>query len=257
MKNIAVKITYDGSAFHGWQRQKNGISVQQTVEEALGEITGESVSVTGCSRTDAGVHALEYVFNFKTESTVPPDRIWVALNTKLPCQSVAALGSAEVSDEFDARFCAKGKTYVYYIFGGAARSPFIERYCWRIPRPLELSDMQAAARAFEGRHDFAGFVAAGGSQKTTERTVSKCEVYRLPENPDILALEITADAFLYNMVRIITGTVAYVGAGRLGASEIPSVIESCDRSRAGITAPPNGLFLKKVYYENFKLLSEE
>ena len=238
MKNIAVKITYDGSAFHGWQRQKNGISVQQTVEEALGEITGERIAVTGCSRTDAGVHALEYVFNFKTNS-------------------VAALGSAEVSDEFDARFCAKGKTYIYYIFGGAARSPFFERYCWRITRPLELSGMQAAARAFEGRHDFAGFVAAGGSQKTTERTVSKCEVYRVSEEPNILALEITADAFLYNMVRIITGTVAYVGAGRLGASEIPSIIESCDRSRAGITAPPNGLFLKKVYYENFKLLSEE
>lgn len=251
MKNIAVKITYDGSSFHGWQRQKNGISVQQTVEEALGEITGEKIAVTGCSRTDAGVHALEYVFNFKTESAVPPDRMWIALNTKLPCSSVAALGSAEVSDGFDARFCAKGKTYVYYIFSGAKRSPFLERYSWHIPRTLSLSDMQKAAKSFEGRHDFAGFVSAGGSQKTTERTVSKCEVYRLSENPDILALEITADAFLYNMVRIITGTVVYVGAGRTNASEITSIIESCDRSRAGITAPPNGLFLKKVYYENF------
>lgn len=251
MKNIAVKITYDGSSFHGWQRQKNGISVQQTVEEALCAITGENISVTGCSRTDAGVHAIEYVFNFKTESAVPPDRMWVALNTKLPCSRVAALGSAEVSDGFDARFGAKGKTYVYYMLSSRARSPFLERYCWRIPQPLELSDMQRAAKAFEGRHDFAGFVSAGGSQKTTERAVSLCEVYRLPENPNIFALEITADAFLYNMVRIITGTVAYVGEGRLDSADIPSVIASRDRSRAGITAPPNGLFLKKVYYENF------
>lgn len=249
MKNIAVKITYDGSAFHGWQRQNNAASVQQTIEEALGAVTGEDISVTGCSRTDAGVHAIEYVLNFKTDSTVPPDKIWLALNTKLPCPGVAALESFEVSEDFDARFCADGKTYVYYILNRRTRSPFYERYCWHIPYPLDLEAMRTAAGAFEGRHDFAGFVSAGGSQKTTVRTVSHCEVYALTENPEILALEITADAFLYNMVRIIVGTVAAVGEGKINAEDMPKIIKACNRSLGGVTAPPNGLFLKKIYYK--------
>lgn len=248
MKNIAVKITYDGSSFHGWQRQNNAPSVQQTVEEALSEITGEQISVTGCSRTDAGVHALEYVFNFKTNAPIPPERIWLALNTRLPCPQVAALGSFEVPEDFDARFCADSKTYVYFILNSAARSPFCEKYCWRVPHKLSLSDMQSAAAAFEGRHDFAGFVSAGGSQKTTVRNVSRCEVRPLPEKPEVLALEITADAFLYNMVRIITGTVVSAGEGSLNPADMPKIIAACDRSLGGVTAPPQGLFLKKVYY---------
>ncbi len=248
MKTIAMAIRYDGTGFHGWQRQKNGISVQQAVETALLALTGEPVQVTGCSRTDAGVHALDYVFHFQTETNIPAKRLPYALNYHLD-KRISAIEAWEMPEDFHARFSAQGKRYIYRIWNSGIRNPFLARYSWQVPYRLDVDAMVKAAPMLEGTHDFAGFMAAGGNQKTTVRTVRLCKVERDMEQPELITVAVEADAFLYNMVRIITGTLVEVGLGRIPASTIPEIIESRDRRRCGLTAPPQGLFLKKVYYD--------
>lgn len=244
MKNIAVRLMYDGTKYHGWQFQKNGITVQQTIEEALSSLTGEKISVTGCSRTDAGVHALDYVMNFKTETNIPPEKLPYALNYRLS-SDITAVEAWEADADFNARFSSVGKRYVYRIWNGKMRNPFLSGYSWYLPYKTNREDMKQAARFFEGKHDFSAFMASGGSQKTTVRTIRNCSV---DENGDLIEITVEADAFLYNMVRIITGTLAEVGFGRIAKDDIPNIIKSGDRKRSGITAPPEGLFLKKVFY---------
>ncbi len=249
MKNIAVRIMYDGSRYHGWQIQKNGITVQERIEEVLSGLTGEKISVCGCSRTDAGVHALEYVFNFKSSTGIPPERLPYAINAQLRDDDIAACEARVVSDGFSARFSSKGKRYVYKILNTKQPNPFVSRYSWHVPYELDIDAMKQAAQHFWGRHDFSAFMAAGGSQKTTVRTVRACCVRESCGMNGQLEIEVEADAFLYNMVRIITGTLAAVGTGKIRSGDIPSIIEGRDRRRAGMTAPPEGLFLKKVFYE--------
>lgn len=248
MRNIAMRIRYDGTDYHGWQRQKNGITVQQVTEEALSALTGEDIKVIGCSRTDAGVHALEYVFNFYSDTSIPAEKLPYALNHRLD-DRISAYDAFDVPQEFNARFSSNGKRYVYRIWNSKTPNPFYKRYSWHVPYALDTAAMLAAAPLFEGTHDFAGFMAAGGSQKTTVRTIRLCRVEINPEQPELIGVTVEADAFLYNMVRIITGTLAEVGFGRIKAEEIPEIIRSCDRRRGGLTAPPQGLFLKKVYYD--------
>lgn len=248
MKNIAMRIRYDGTNYHGWQRQKNGITVQQVIEEALTELTGQETKVIGCSRTDAGVHALEYVFNFLTETSIPTEKLPYALNYRLG-EDISAIEAFEVPMKFNARFSAKGKRYIYQIQNGRVKNPFFNRHSWHIPYHLDVDAMIEAAPIFEGTHDFAGFMATGGEQKTTVRTVRVCRVSRDAEQPESICVTVEADAFLYNMVRIITGTLAEVGFGRIKVEELPEILASCDRKRGGMTAPPQGLFLKKVYYD--------
>lgn len=247
MKNIAMRLTYDGTHYHGWQRQKNGLAVQQVVEDALSELLGRPVQVTGCSRTDAGVHALDYVLNFYADTEIPMERLPYALNYRLP-NDVCALSAWLVDADFHARFSAAGKRYVYKIWNGRFRSPFEQRYSWYLPYRLDKEAMIQAAPCFEGTRDFAGFMAAGGDQKTTVRTVRLCRAAVDAERPELITVTVEADAFLYNMVRIIAGTLADIGRGKISAAELPAIIESCDRTRGGVTAPPEGLFLKKVYY---------
>lgn len=249
MKNIAVKIMYDGSRYHGWQFQKNGITVQERIETVLSELTGEKVSVCGCSRTDAGVHALEYVFNFRTESKIPTDRLPYAINTHLGNDSIAAVAATEVAEDFSARFSSKGKRYIYKIWNSNIENPFTSNYSWFVPYKLDVEKMQKAAKLFCGSHDFSAFMAAGGSQKTTVRTVRDCCVTKSREWAEQIEIEVEADAFLYNMVRIIAGTLADVGFGKIQPEDIPDIIKSCDRKKAGATAPPEGLFLKKVFFD--------
>lgn len=249
MKNIAVKIMYDGSRYHGWQYQKNGITVQERMESILSELTNEKVSVCGCSRTDAGVHALEYVFNFKSETKIPMDRLPYAINTHLCDDSVAAVAAAEVFEDFNARFSSRGKRYIYKIWNSNIKNPFTANYSWFVPCKLDIQKMTNAAEHFCGTHDFSAFMAAGGSQKTTVRTIRDCRVLKSSEWNEQIEIEVEADAFLYNMVRIISGTLAEVGMGRLEADDIPGIIQSCDRRSAGMTAPPEGLFLKKVFFD--------
>lgn len=248
MKKIAMKIRYDGTNYHGWQRQNNALAVQQVIEEALQDLTGEEIAVTGCSRTDAGVHALEFYFHFESETAIAMEKLPYALNHRLP-EDITAMEAFAVPAEFHARFSAKGKRYVYRIQNGRVKNPFLNRYSWHIPYPMDVAKMKEAAPLLEGTHDFAGFMAAGGNQKTTVRTVRLCRVEQEEDMPESVTVTVEADAFLYNMVRIITGTLAEVGFGRIQAEDLPEILASCDRTRCGLTAPPQGLFLKKVYYD--------
>lgn len=247
-RRTVMELSYDGSFYHGWQRQNNGISVQQKVEEILSERTGQPIRVVGCSRTDAGVHALSYVLHFDSSMRIPAEKLADAFNSHHPA-GIIAKGAWEAGDDFHARYSAIGKTYRYVFWNARTRSPFTEKYSWHIPYALDTEKMRTACGAFVGRHDFAGFMSAGGSQKTTVRTVRRCEMFADPQWTEQWVMEIEADGFLYHMVRIIAGTLAAVGCGKITVSDLPRIIASLDRSRAGQTAPPQGLFLKEIYYE--------
>lgn len=249
MRNIAVKIMYDGGNYHGWQIQKNGITVQERMEDVLYKLTGERTAVCGCSRTDSGVHAIEYVFNFKSDTRIPAERLPYAINTHLGQDDISAISAKDVDDAFNARFSANGKRYVYKIWNSTLPNPFTAKYSWNFPYKLDVELMKKASSLFCGTHDFSAFMAAGGSQKTTVRTVRDCTVEISSEWKEQVEIEVEADAFLYNMVRIITGTLTDVGTGRITCDDIKRIIDSCDRREAGMTAPPQGLFLKKVFYD--------
>ncbi len=244
MRNVKLNLSYDGSAYHGFQIQKNGMTIQQAVEEAIEKITGEKTGITGCSRTDAGVHALDYVCNFRTSSVIPDEKLPFALNAHLP-PDIACSNAQTVDNEFHARYSAKSKIYVYKIHNSPHRDPISGRYSWHYPVWLNVPEMQKAAEFFKGTHDFSAFMATGGQQKTTVKTVYMLDV--LSSGCDI-TVKIHADGYLYNMVRIITGTLVYVGGGKISSSDIPEIIEKGDRTLAGITAPPQGLALEKVFY---------
>ena len=249
MRNIKLTLQYDGTGYHGWQTQENAVTVQETVEKTLFAVTGENISVCGCSRTDAGVHALEYVLNFFSDTKIPPQNLVYAFNGTLKTDDIRALQCFSVKDDFSARFSSLGKVYIYKIWNSKIQNPFTLKYSWHIPQPLDFGAMKAAAAHFVGTYDFAGFMAQGGSQKTTVRTVRRCEVFDKFEWDEQFAMEIEADAYLYNMVRIIAGTVVACGAGRINPDDIPSIIESRDRTKGGATAPPCGLFLKNALYD--------
>ena len=244
MRNIKLTLSYDGSRYHGFQIQKNGITVQQTLEEAIGSVTGEKISVTGCSRTDAGVHALEYVCNFRTDTKIPDEKLPFAINAHLP-QDIACTVAQTADEDFHARYSAKSKIYVYKIHNSPHRNPITGRYSWHYPVRLDTDKMKAATEFFVGQHDFTAFMASGGQQKTTVKNIYSLAV---ENDGNEITVTIHADGYLYNMVRIITGTLVYVGNGKIDFSDIPEIIQSKDRTRAGITAPPEGLALKKVFY---------
>ena len=252
MKNIALRLMYDGTNYHGWQLQKNGISVQEVIQNALSELTGENISVTGCSRTDAGVHAFDYVLNFMSDTNIPLEKLPYAINNRLN-NDICVKKAIEVGMDFNARFSNDGKRYVYRIWNGRIRNPFYMGYSWHFPYKLDIETMKKAAAYFEGTYDFSAFMASGGSQNTTVRTIRNCFV---EANGELIEITVEADAFLYNMVRIIVGTLANVGLSKIKADEILSIIKSGDRKNSGPTAPPEGLFLKKVYYKG-GLIGEE
>lgn len=243
--NIRLKLKYDGTVYHGWQIQKNAVTVQETVRDALSKITGSDITLVGCGRTDAGVHALGYTCNFHTQSTVPPDRLPYALNSLLP-QDIVCVEASEAEEEFHAKNSAKKKRYIYKIFCGEFPDAFLCRYAWHVKYPLDLTAMQEAAKAFVGEHDFIGFASSGFTVKTTVRTIYSLDVTR---EGDIITIDVTGNGFLYNMVRIIAGTLVFAGGGKIDPSDMSDIIASRDRTRAGITAPPQGLFLKEVYYD--------
>lgn len=244
MRNILLKLSFDGTAYHGWLVQKNASSVQQTLQDALAAVLGNRPPVTGCSRTDAGVHAYEYFCNIKTESAIPCGRLLKAVNAHLP-DDIAVSGCREMEPDFHARYSAKGKEYVYHLYTGPAKSPFWAKYSLFCPYQIDCGLINEAAAPLCGRHDFKAFCAANGSAKETVRTVFSC---RAEKSGEMVNLFVSADGFLYNMVRIITGTMLEVCRGRLLPGELPSILESRDRSRAGFTAPARGLFLNKVFY---------
>ena len=215
MRNIALKLMYNGTAYHGWQVQKNAVTVCETLQKALEKITGAPVHLTGCGRTDAGVHAERYIANFRTESRIPLERLPFAINTHTP-EDIAVSEALEVAEDFNA-------------IG---------------------SCLNRAAHQFVGTHDFAAVRSVGTETKTTVRTIYWCDVKRSGE---LLELKVCADGFLYNMVRAITGTVLYAAEGKFLPEDIPAILKSRDRTLAGPTVPPGGLYLTRLWYEDERL----
>ncbi len=245
MKNIALRLRYDGSRYHGWQVQKNALTVAQTMEEALAKVCGERVKLTGCGRTDAGVHALRYCANFHSDCTVPVDRMPLAVNSRLP-DDIAVVDAVEVPDDFNAIGSCVKKEYVYKILNSRIPDPFLaDRVCF-YPQRLDISLMQAAARAFEGTHDFKAVRSEGTQTKTTVRTVYWC---RAEKDGDLITVSICANGFLYNMCRAMVGTMVYASYGKLIPEEIPALLEKRDRRLTGPTMPPQGLYLNRVWYD--------
>lgn len=245
MKNIALRLRYDGSRYHGWQVQKNAVTVAQTMEEALAKVCGERVKLTGCGRTDAGVHALRYCANFHSDCTVPVDRLPLAVNSRLP-DDIAVVDAVEVPDDFNAIGSCVKKEYVYKILNSRIPDPFLaDRVCF-YPQRLDISLMQAAARAFEGTHDFKAVRSEGTQTKTTVRTVYWC---RAEKDGDLITVSICANGFLYNMCRAMVGTMVYASYGKLIPEEIPALLEKRDRRLTGPTMPPQGLYLNRVWYD--------
>ncbi|NLB81411.1 MAG: tRNA pseudouridine(38-40) synthase TruA [Clostridiaceae bacterium] len=244
MRNLALLLSFNGSKYHGWQRQKNAVTVEETLSNAIYKITGEQASIIGCSRTDAGVHALGYVCNFKSNTKIPTEKLPLALNTALP-NDIRTLKCKRVADDFHSRFCAVSKTYIYKVYSDVISNPLLKDFVYHFPYELNYSKMERATLPFIGTHDFSAFMSSGSSQVTTVREVIDFHVSK--EN-NHFNFEITANAFLYNMVRIIIGTVLYVGIGKIQLQDIEQIIACRDRKRSGITAGPEGLYLSSVKY---------
>lgn len=249
-RRLLLTLRYDGTAYHGWQVQPNGISVQQRLQDALEAVLGCRPGVTGCSRTDAGVHAEQFCCHLDLSSPIPPDKLVRALNAHLPAD-IVAYACREVPPDFHARYDCKGKTYRYQIYNSPHPNPFYDSYAWRLRAPLDLELLRESCGYFLGRHDFAGFTAAGAGRENTVRTLSAFTAEARPVAPGerLVLLRVTADGFLYNMVRILVGTLAAVQQGKLRCRDLPAILASKERSAAGPTAPPQGLFLEQVYYE--------
>ena len=246
MRNIALFLKYDGSAYHGWQVQKNARSVAQTLEEATAAVVGHKVHLTGCGRTDAGVHARVYVANFRTDSRIPCDRLPYALNTHLP-DDIVVYDAKEVHDGFNAIGSCVRKEYTYQIYNSHIRDPFYVHRAWFYPKHLDEKIMQEAAAQFVGTHDFAAVRSVGTDVKSTVRTVHHFEVER---QGDLILLCVCANGFLYNMARAMTGTVVYAAEGKIQPKEIGTILESGNRTAAGPTVPPGGLYLTQLWYDD-------
>lgn len=245
MRNIKLIIEYDGTNYFGWQKQNNALGIQEVVEKAINKITNEEVELIGASRTDAGVHARGFVANFITSSGVPADKFKDAINTKLP-SDIVILNSEEVNIEFHSRYHSLGKTYIYSILNRKDPNAIGRNYMHHFKYDLNMKDMSRACEYFIGTHDFESFKNKGSSVKTSVRTISELNISR---NNDIIEVRVTADGFLYNMVRIIVGTLLGVGVGKIKPEAIRDIIQSKDRTSAGKSAPAKGLCLKQVYYQ--------
>ncbi len=247
MRNLKVFIAYNGAEYHGFQRQDNAISVQEVVEKAIGKLLKTAPPVIyGCSRTDAGVHARRFCFNFHTESKIPCTGFVKGMNTVLP-DDIAVLSCEEADSDFHARFCTVSKEYVYLINNMYTRDVFLRNLAYHYPYPLDLEKMQSAAKLFVGEHDFGAFCRAEGKArvKSTVRTVYELSV---SESRGIVEIKIRGNGFLYNMVRIIAGTLIYVSEGKRTQDDIKTALLTQNRDFGGITLPPEGLYLSEVYY---------
>ena len=245
MRNIKLIIEYDGKDFNGWQKQPNKLNIQGEIEKAIERITGEKVELMASGRTDAGVHAIGQVANFKTNSNIPIEKIPIALNTNLKKSIIIKLAE-EVDERFHSRLNCKRKTYRYIINNSKYGTAIYRNLETHIPMKLNIQKMQEAVKYFEGEHDFKAFKASGTSSKSSIRTIYKAEVIQ-KENEKIY-IELTGNGFLYNMVRIISGTLVDVGLEKIEPKEIPNIIKSQKRENAGKTLPPQGLYLVKVEY---------
>ena len=253
-RNVLLTIEYDGSGFHGWQRQPEVRTVQGELERVLTRVCGVPIAINGTSRTDAGVHALGQRASFKGDFGIPTERLMIAANNLLAggmnsqrgVGDVRIIAAEEVPDDFHARFSSRGKLYRYIIRNCPDVDIFQRNYCYQVRQPLDIEAMMDAAAYIEGTHDFKCFQAAGGQEKeTTVRTIHSLNIRRQSEN---VIIEVSGDGFLYYMVRIIVGTLTEVGLGKKRPENVRNIIESRDRQKAGHTAPAEGLYMVKIYY---------
>ena len=245
MRNIKLTIEYDGKDLNCWQKQPTKLNIQGTIEQAIKQITGEEVQLNASGRTDAGVHAFGQVANFKTNSQIPIDKFAIAINSRLK-RSIVIKKAEEVEERFHSRLNCKKKTYRYVINNSTEGTAIYRNLETHIPQKLDVEKMKQAVKYFEGEHDFKAFKASGTSSKSSVRTIYKAEVYK---EGDRVFIELTGNGFLYNMVRIIAGTLVDVGIGKIKPDEIPEIIKLQKRENAGKTLPPNGLYLLRVMYE--------
>ena len=245
MRNIKLTIEYDGREFNGWQKQPNKLNIQGTIEQAIKSITGEEIELNASGRTDAGVHALNQVANFKTDSQIPIEKFAIAINSKLK-KSIVIKNAEEVDERFHSRLNCKRKTYRYVINNSIIGSAIYRNLETHIPQKLDVEKMKQAIKYFEGEHDFKAFKASGTSSKSSVRKIYEAKIY---ENGEKIYIELTGNGFLYNMVRIIAGTLVEVGLGKINPKDITNIIKEGKREKAGKTLPPNGLYLVRVMYE--------
>lgn len=244
-RNYLIKLAYDGAAYHGWQIQENARTVQQVFQEALQKITGLPEDIKACSRTDTGVHAREFCVSVKTESPIPPERLLAALNHYLP-EDVAVRSVEPVPLDFHARYSCKGKEYVYQIWNHPVRDPFLRGRALHYWYPIDEALLDQAARQYLGSHDFTSFCTLDRREKgDLTRTVT---ISRVERQGDMVTFTVAADGFLYNMVRIMVGTLLRVQQGKFAPGDIPAILEAKDRKAAGPTAPAQGLYLNRVFY---------
>lgn len=244
MRNIKLKLEYDGTNFCGWQKQLNGRTVETVLQSSIEKIVKEDIKLIGCSRTDSGVHAKEYITSFKTESKIPSEKFKDAINTKLP-KDIVVLSSEEVAEDFHPRYHTKGKTYCYTILNSELPKAIGKDYLYHFKWKLDVDKIIEASKYFIGTHDFNAFRSLGGSVKTTIRTIWDI---RIEKDEEIIKIYVSGDGFLYNMVRIIVGTLLQVGRNKIEPAEIESIINEKDRKKAGKCAPAEGLCLEKVFY---------
>lgn len=245
--NIGLVVEYIGTNYCGFQKQKNGITIQEVLETAIEKATAQKTTIVASGRTDTGVHALGQVVNFKTDTTIAPEKLAIVINFHLP-EDVKVVKSFLVSDDFNARFDATEKTYVYRVCNAENMSVFKINRALHFPKKLDIKLMENAAKKLVGEHDFSSFMASGSSVKTTVRTIKKLSIFK--ENDDII-FEITGNGFLYNMVRIIVGTLLDIGSGKK-QDNIEELLLGCRRKMAGKTVGAQGLYLKEVLYDKLK-----
>lgn len=244
MRNIRVTIEYDGTAYCGWQFQANGLTIQEVLESCLARMTGEDIRIHGSGRTDAGVHAFGQVASFMTSSSLGERNILMGINSLLPADIVIR-ELREVDPSFHARFDAKSKVYLYRICNRPVRSALERHHAWFIWEPLDLQKIREVLPVFKGVHDFASFCSTHNDSKTCVRTILEIDVQR---EGDMVEISVEADGFLRYMVRTIVGTLVEAGRGKCSPADVAAIMSARDRRRAGLTAPPQGLFLREVKY---------
>lgn len=244
-RNIALKLMYVGTAYHGWQVQKNAVSVAETLEKALSTVVCHPVKCTGAGRTDAGVHAEVYIANFHTRSSIPTDRIPLAVNTRLP-DDIVVVKATEVPEHFNAIGSCLRKEYTYRIYNSRLGNAFYVNRAWFYPKHLDESIMQRAADCFVGTHDFSAVRAVGTEVRSPVRTV---HYFNITRTGDLIECRVCANGFLYNMVRAMVGTCVYVAEGKFAPEDVSAILESRNRTAAGPTVPPGGLYMTQLWYD--------
>ena len=245
MPRFLMTIRFDGTAYHGWQVQNNAVTIQQTVQDSLEAVLKFRPNVSGCSRTDSGVHAEKYCFHFDFDGKIPPDKLVLALNTKLP-DDISALDCIKVADDFHARYSVHSKQYTYRIYTGNIRNPFLRKYSYHPKFTLDVDKMNIAAKQFCGTHDFTSFCTIDKREKGD--FTRNVKMFSVERQDKLVTMTVEADGFLYNMVRIMVGTLLRIQQGKIAPDEIPFIIQQENRRFAGPTAPAQGLYLNKVNY---------